>query len=62
MSATEFLPDELVTVEQAKLFLSRYAKLKGIEMPELAALVGLDDQDYAMNCDEILGEFFGADE
>lgn len=62
VSATEFLPDELVTVEQAKLFLSRYAKLKGIEMPELAALVGLDDQDYAMNCDEILGEFFGADE
>lgn len=62
VSATEFLPDELVTVGQAKLFLSRYAKLKGIEMPELAALVGLDDQDYAMNCDEILGEFFGADE
>ncbi len=62
VSATEFLPDELVTVEQAKLFLSRYAKLKGIEMPELAALVGLDDQDYAMNCDEILGEFFGSDE
>lgn len=62
VSATEFLPDELVTVGQAKLFLSRYAKLKGVEMPELAALVGLDDQDYAMNCDEILGEFFGADE
>lgn len=62
VSATEFLPDELVTVGQAKLFLSRYAKLKGIEMPELAALVGLDDQDYAMNCDEILGEFFGSDE
>lgn len=62
VSATEFLPDELVTVGQAKLFLSRYAKLKGVEMPELAALVGLDDQDYAMNCDEILGEFFGSDE
>lgn len=62
ISETEFAPDELVTVEQVKLFLSRYAAFKGIEMPELAALVGLDDQDYAMNCDEILGEFFGADE
>ena len=62
ISETEFAPDELVTVEQVKLFLSRYAAFKGNEMPELAALVGLDDQDYAMNCDEILGEFFGADE
>lgn len=62
INETEFAPDELVTVEQVKLFLSRYAAFKGIEMPELAALVGLDDQDYAMNCDEILGEFFGADE
>lgn len=62
ISETEFAPDELVTVEQVKLFLSRYAAFKGIEMPELAALVGLDDQDPAMNCDEILGEFFGADE
>lgn len=62
ISETEFAPDELVTVEQVKLFLSRYAAFKGSEMPELAALVGLDDQDPAMNCDEILGEFFGADE
>lgn len=62
VSETEFLPDELVTVEQVKLFLARYAKFKGIEMPELAALVGLDDQDPAMNCDEILGEFFGTDD
>ena len=62
ISETEFAPDELVTVEQVKLFLSRYAAFKGSEMPELAALVGLYDQDPAMNCDEILGEFFGADE
>lgn len=56
-----FDPDGLVTVEQANLFLERYAKLYGMEMPELAALAGKEDDDIVDNASEVMDEFFGAD-
>lgn len=54
-----FAPDELLTVEQAELFLTRYAQFKGIEMPRLAALADKKPEDILNNADEVLGEFFG---
>lgn len=54
----EFSPDDLVTVEQVRLFLVRFAAWKDMDMPELTTLVGEDD-DFVFNCDEVLAEFFG---
>lgn len=56
----EFAPDEIVSVEQAELFLLRYAQFKGVEMPELAALAGKDPLEILDNADEVLAEFFEA--
>ena len=53
-----FKPDELVTVSAARGILSRYAAYLGIEMPELLALVG-EDEEPVLNCDEVIREFFG---
>lgn len=55
----EFAPDELVTVEQALLFLERYAEFTGIEMPVLDALTGKERGEILDNADEVLAEFFG---
>lgn len=55
----EFAPDELVTVEQALLFLERYAEFMGIEMPVLDALTGKERGEILDNADEVLAEFFG---
>lgn len=56
----EFAPDEIVSVEQATLFLVRYAQFSGVEMPELAALAGKDPLEILDNADEVLAEFFEA--
>ena len=55
----EFAPDELVSVEQARLFLERYAQFQGMEMPELTALTGKEPDEILDNADEVLAEFFG---
>lgn len=53
-----FKPDELVTVSAVRGILARYAVYLGIEMPELLALVG-EDEEPVLNCDEVIREFFG---
>lgn len=57
----EFAPDDLVTVEQARLILERYANFQGIEMPELNALTGKGSDEILDNADEVLTEFFDED-
>ncbi|MBD5083961.1 MAG: hypothetical protein HDT33_02545 [Clostridiales bacterium] len=52
--------DELLTVADARIILTRLAAWKGIEMPELAALTG-KESDPVLNCAEVLKEFFGED-
>lgn len=37
---------------------ARYAVYLGVEMPELLALVG-EDEEPVLNCDEVIREFFG---
>ncbi|MDE7004074.1 MAG: S-layer homology domain-containing protein [Oscillospiraceae bacterium] len=56
----EFAPDEIVSVDQAHLFLVRYAQFMGVDMPELAALAGKDPLEILDNADEVLAEFFAA--
>ncbi|WP_304433042.1 hypothetical protein [Acutalibacter muris] len=53
-----FDPDELVTVAAVRDILIEFAEYAGMEMPELATLMGEDDE-AVLNCDEILAEFFG---
>lgn len=53
-----FAPDDLVTVAAARSILTSYAAYLGIQMPALTTLVGEDDEPV-LNCDEVIGEFFG---
>ena len=53
-----FLPDNMVTVGHARLFLERYAAFKGISLPELITLIGWDDA-ILTNAGEVLNEFPG---
>lgn len=55
----KFDPDAIVTVEQADLFLERYAQFQGIDMPELSTLAGKVPGEILDNADEVLTEFFG---
>lgn len=60
ITENEFAPDEIVSVDQAHLFLVRYAQFMGVDMPELAALAGKDPLEILDNADEVLAEFFAA--
>ncbi|MDE6261320.1 MAG: S-layer homology domain-containing protein [Oscillospiraceae bacterium] len=57
-----FQPDELVTVGAVREFLGNFARVFGMDVDvyALTTLTGEDDE-AALNCDEILAEFFGGE-
>lgn len=53
-----FDPEELLTVDLARGFLTNFAAYADMAMPELTTLTGGDD-DLVLNTDDVLAEFFG---
>lgn len=57
-SIETFDPEELLTVDLARGFLTNFAAYADMVMPELTTLIG-DDDDLVLNTDDVLAEFFG---
>lgn len=58
VSAETFDPEELLSVDLARGFLTSFAAYADMVMPELTTLTGKDDE-LVMNSDDVLDEFFG---
>lgn len=58
VSAETFDPEELLSVDLARGFLTSFAAYADMVMPELTTLTG-DGDDLVLNADDVLAEFFG---